>query len=90
MLLALNLWVAAANLQGSNPPWFVTAGVVANLGVTLVLTGVTLHALTVQVLFDLSVRRSLQYSLVLALRWLIVSFGLLPGPDVALDLGRGS
>lgn len=77
LFLALNLWVAAANLQGSNPPWFVTAGVVANLGVTLVLAVVTLHALTMQVLFDLPVRRSLQYGLALTLRWPTVSFGLL-------------
>ena len=76
-MLALNLWVAAANLQGSNPPWFVTAGVVANLGVTLVLAVVTLHALTMQVLFDLPVQRSLQYGLALTLRWPTVSFGLL-------------
>lgn len=77
LLLALNLWVAAANLAGSNPPLFVTAGVVANLGVTMVLAVVTLHALTVQVLFDLPVRRALQYSLALTLRWPTVSFGLL-------------
>ncbi len=77
LFLALNLWVVAANLQGSNPPWFVTAGVVANLGVTLVLAVVTLHALTMQVLFDLPVRRSLQYGLALTLRWPTVSFGLL-------------
>ena len=77
LVLALNLWVAAANLQGSNPPLFVTAGIFANLGVTLVLAVVTLHALTVQVLFDLPVRRSLQYGLALTLRWPIVSFGLL-------------
>lgn len=77
LFLALNLWVAAANLQGSNPPLFVTAGVVANLGVTLVLAVVTLHALTVQALFDLPVRRSLQYGLALTFRWPTVSFGLL-------------
>ena len=77
LLLAFNLWAAAANLQGSNPPWFVTAGVVANLGVTLVLAVATLHALTMQVLFDLSVRRSLQYGLALTLRWPTVAFGLL-------------
>lgn len=77
LLLALNLWVAAANLQGSNPPLFVTAGVVANLGVTMVLAVVTLHALTVQTLFELPVRRALQYGLALTLRWPTVSFGLL-------------
>ena len=79
LLLALNLWVAAANLQGSNPPWFVTAGVVANLGVTLVLAVVTLHALTMQVPFDLPVRRFLQYSLVLALTWLLTLGARLAG-----------
>ena len=77
LLLALNLWVAAANLQGSNPPWFVIAGVVANLGVTLVLAVVTLHALTMQVPFDLSVRRFLQYSL--ALTWLLTLGARLAG-----------
>ena len=77
LLLVLNLWVAAANLQGSHPPLFVTAGVVANLGMTMVLAVVTLHALTVQVLFDLPVQRAWQYGLALTLRWPTVSFGLL-------------
>ena len=74
LLLALNLWVAAANLQDATPSLLVTAGVVANAGITMVLTVVTLHALTVQALSCMAIRLGLDVALDLgdAATWLLI------------------
>ena len=73
------LWVAVVNLQRTEPPLPVAVGMAVQLGVTAVLAVVTVHALTVQVLFNLPTGRSLRYGLALTLRWPLATVGLIAG-----------
>ena len=73
------LWVAVVNLQRTEPPLPIVVGMAVQLGVTAVLAVVTVHALTVRVLFNLPTGRSLRYGLALALRWPLATVGLIAG-----------
>lgn len=73
----LNLWVGVVNLQGTDPPLPVAAGMAVQLGVTTVLAVMAVHALAVRVLFNLPVGRSLRYGLALTLRWPPATVGLI-------------
>lgn len=76
-MAALNLWVAFVNLQGTEPPLPMAAGMAVQLGVTAVLGVVAVHALAVRVLFNLPAGRALRYGLALTLRWPLATVGLI-------------